>query len=272
METINYPKSFAQRCKELYPYKERLQELIEQGSPLVQQFLEGHFLIEIDEDDILSIRSISDSIQQKWIIAKQKKELYDECRKIIVEAREKQEGTKDAVPSPADLNRINKIVGLYNPQQTLNVGFVGYCSPTEFDENRAVELINRAFDQVKKDYPTVKKFNLVSGVVNGGTIRLAYKIAEERGWELWGVACKKAENLLWYPRLKRNNIQIIGSEWGEESIYFTDNVDIIVRVGGGPQSAYECYLLKQTRKRTYEFELDPVKESELLSRRLFERL
>lgn len=151
-------------------------------------------------------------------------------------------------------------------KRILNVGFVGYCPPSKFDENKAKLLIKSAFDEILNDYPNVSTFNLISGVSNVGTLKLAYEEAERRKWNLLGAACKKVAELEWYPSLRNEDVILIGETWGDESKVFTDLLDIIVRIGGGPISLEECRRVREAGKPTYEFNLERINEEPLLER------
>jgi hypothetical protein len=48
---------------------------------------------------------------------------------------------------------------------------------------------------------------------------------------------------------------IIGENWGDESSAFLDEIDVIVRIGGGKQSLTEVQTFKDKGGKTYEREL-----------------
>src|SRR3989338_8138687 len=119
----------------------------------------------------------------------------------------------------------------------LRLGVVGYCPPTKFDERKALKLLQEAYNQVAKDFPTYEII-VVSGLTNVGTIKLAYEEAKRKGWKTAGVACKKAFN---YKNLFQTDEKpvIVGENWGDESESFVNSIDALIRIGGGSQSLQE---------------------------------
>lgn len=152
-----------------------------------------------------------------------------------------------------------------NENDELNIGFVGYCPPTEYDEKEAEKLIKVAFDNIEIDFTNCNKYKFISGVTNVGTLKQAYQEAARRGWELYGVACKKAKDFEWFPDLDEENVELVGENWGDESDKFVSKLDIIVRVGGGEQSINECTRMIEQGKVTYEYELDKKLDEDGLS-------
>ena len=139
----------------------------------------------------------------------------------------------------------------------LRLGVVGYCSPTKFDETKALSYIKEAFDEVGysfKDY----QITIVSGLTNDGILRLAYEEARGRGWKTAGVACEKAYEFRdnWFP--VDEDPVIIGKNWGDESEVFLNSIDALVRIGGGIQSLDEATRMKNRNKPVYEFELEKL--------------
>lgn len=133
----------------------------------------------------------------------------------------------------------------------LRIGVVGYSGQT-FDTNAAKRLLWRGIGRAITDHPNVKKVEIVSGLTNLGVPALAYEIAQENNWTTVGIACDLAKNYECFPVDRE---VIVGTQWGDESATFIDNVDVIVRVGGGKQSHQEVATLKANRGNTYEYEL-----------------
>lgn len=131
----------------------------------------------------------------------------------------------------------------------LRIGVVGY-STTDFDETRAANLINKAFDRVTNEHsgdPCV-----VSGLSDKGIPKLAYNEADNRSWKTAGVACNKIENYEEYPVDERT---IVGSEWGDESEEFLSQIDVLIRVGGGTQAITEAKKASNKNIELYEYNL-----------------
>lgn len=132
----------------------------------------------------------------------------------------------------------------------LRIGVVGY-STQEFNQDDAKIFIESAFDGIQEKYPNYKMI-VVSGLTNLGIPALAYAEAVKRGWKTIGIACKKAVE---YDLFPVDSKIIIGDEWGQESETFLNNIDVLVRVGGGKQSLKETSAFKSIGKPVIEFEL-----------------
>lgn len=137
----------------------------------------------------------------------------------------------------------------------LKLGVVGYCPPTKFDENKARDLINDAYDKVTKDFPDYE-VTIVAGITNVGVLKLAYEEAKRRNWRTAGVGCKKAYDFEWFPVDEKPII--IGENWGDESPTFIKSIDALVRIGSEPQSLEETRKIKSLGKPVYEYELEKL--------------
>lgn len=142
----------------------------------------------------------------------------------------------------------------------IRVGLVGY-SAGKFDENRAARLIELAFDAIDKFFPNNKAFALVSGLTNVGIPALGYKEAVRRDWKTVGIACARAKEYECFPV---DEEFIVGEEWGDESDTFLENIDCLVRIGGGEQANYEAHRFKQMYADGFciEFELERFNDEE----------
>ena len=129
----------------------------------------------------------------------------------------------------------------------MKIGIVGY-SALKFDTNVARDLINKGLDHFKANENDI----LVSGLTALGIPLLAYEEAVKRGMQTYGVACKEAEECEQFPvDLKA----LIGENWGDESNYFLNLIDVLVKIGGGPQSEKEFALFTGPK---IEYELDSI--------------
>lgn len=145
----------------------------------------------------------------------------------------------------------------------LRLGIVGYCPPSKFDEQKALEYIVDAFNKVTADF-SEHLITIVAGVTNVGVLKLAYEEAKRRSWKTAGVGCKKAYDFEWFPTDEEPII--VGENWGDESrtfVYGTGipghphekGLDALVRVGSGTQALKESILVREMGKPTYEYEL-----------------
>lgn len=140
-------------------------------------------------------------------------------------------------------------------KKDLFFGVIGY-STQKFDRVEAKEMIVSAFDKLEKQY---KNHNMycVSGWSDLGIPGLAYEEASRRGWKTVGIAPEKVKDYKLYPV----NIQIcVGSEWGDESNVFLDNINVLIKIGGGKQLNKEKNKAKQKGIEILEYDLKTISE------------
>jgi len=130
-----------------------------------------------------------------------------------------------------------------------NVGVVGYSS-SNFDVELATKFLTEEFDKLFWKYAHF--VNIVSGYTNLGVPGIAYKISEFYDFKTTGIACKRATEYDLYPV---DSFKLVGNEWGEESETFLSSIDMLIRVGGGKQSLYECKLAKERNLIVVEYDL-----------------
>lgn len=142
-----------------------------------------------------------------------------------------------------------------------NLGVVGYCPPSCFDEDEARRMVREGFDKFAAQHPDLE-INIVSGLTNVGVLKIAYEEATKRGWKTTGIACEKAQNYELFPVDEQ---EIVGKNWGDESARFVEIIDGILRVGGGIQSKKEVNAVIEKGGDVIEYELaliqDVVKNS-----------
>ena len=143
----------------------------------------------------------------------------------------------------------------------LRVGVVGY-SGQKFDENKAKAYLHAAFEKIHQQYPH-SIIVVVSGLTDIGIPALAYREAKSRGWLTAGIACSKAENKEKYTCYDVNYKEIVGSNWGDESGAFLNSIDILVRVGGGPQTKNETNIFKAMLREREKIFVQELGEDEL---------
>lgn len=131
---------------------------------------------------------------------------------------------------------------------SIKIGVVGY-SAQKFDEGAARTALNNLFDAASSGRHDV---TVVSGLTDLGIPAVAYRIAQERGWQTAGVACAKAQDYECFPVDEQT---IVGDNWGDESETFLATCDVLIRIGGGKQSLAEVAQFKETGRPVYEFDL-----------------
>lgn len=132
---------------------------------------------------------------------------------------------------------------------SLNIGVVGY-SDSDFNTSKAVVQLEKAFDEVVEDHSGTPR--IVSGLTALDIPKLAYQEADSRGWGTVGIACEKAFDFDLYPVDEQ---VIVGDEWGDESPRFLEEIDVLIRVGGGDQAHEECSEAKNRGIPTYEYKI-----------------
>ena len=142
----------------------------------------------------------------------------------------------------------------------IRIGVVGY-SGKKFNQIVAKALMEIVLDLVE-EYHKDKEYMLVSGLTDLGIPAIAYRSAKKRKWKTMGIACEKAEEYDLYPVDEKI---IEGKDWGDESVTFLDNIDVLVRIGGGEQSMDEVEKAKKKNITVYEYDLPEIKEKKASS-------
>ena len=123
----------------------------------------------------------------------------------------------------------------------MKIGIVGF-SRSRFDKKMAILKLRNILEQLidQQDHSTIE---IVSGYTNMGVPRIAYRLADDMGLTTVGFSAKQALNVRCgvYPVKK---VILEGERFGDESKKFIDYIDILVRIGGGPQSRKEVELFK----------------------------
>ena len=128
----------------------------------------------------------------------------------------------------------------------MKIGFIGY-SDTKFNINKANEIINKIKDYISLDD------EIVSGATLYGIPKLVYETLKDN--KTIGIMCKDGYN---YPLYPCDVIYAIGNNWGDESEFLIDYIDVLIKIGGGKQSIKELQMAKNKGIPTYEFELEPI--------------
>ncbi len=133
----------------------------------------------------------------------------------------------------------------------VNVGVVGYCPPTKFDEIEARRMIRDAYEKIKKEFKG-HEIVIVSGLTNVGVIKIAYEETIPQGWRTVGIACERALEHEIYPV---DDHILVGKNWGDESPTFVAAIQAIIRIGTGKQSIMETELVKSRGLPAFEYDL-----------------
>jgi len=144
-----------------------------------------------------------------------------------------------------------------NEEDILYIGVVGY-SGQKFDEAEAREIIEEAFDDIEDEYVEngdYEKITVVSGLTNLGIPKIAYEIADDRGYDTMGIAPEEADE---YELYNVDEIIYEGENFGDESQVFIDTIDVFLKVGGGDQSQQELELAEAEDMSILEFDLEAL--------------
>lgn len=133
----------------------------------------------------------------------------------------------------------------------MKIGVIGY-SAQKFDEQEALEILRSFFSTL----PTESE--IVVGYTDLGIPGLAVKVAREFGFKVRAVANQKDLQ----PKYANNHpdvdVLVTDDEWVEredESPWFVDYVDKILRIGGGNQSKNEQAIAGARGKEVIYHEL-----------------
>ena len=137
----------------------------------------------------------------------------------------------------------------------LYVGVVGY-STQQFDEQDAREILEEAFDDIEDQYVETGEYEeiaIVSGLTNMGIPKIAYQIADSRGYITVGVAPEEAND---YELYSVDEIVYEGDSFGDESEILIDMIDVLIKVGGGDQSQKELEMAEEEKLSVLDFDLE----------------
>jgi len=135
---------------------------------------------------------------------------------------------------------------------SIKIGVVGY-SATDFSEEKARSLIKEGIQKIRSQHSGEPV--IVSGLTYLGIPKLAYDFAENNHYSTWGIACEKAED---FDQYDVDTKIITGTGWGDESEQFLNEIDILLRIGGGDQVYQETKQAKNKSVPVYEYELESL--------------
>ena len=133
------------------------------------------------------------------------------------------------------------------------IGVVGYSDDKIFNHDIAKALLAIVFDIIDKEYRDIE---IVSGLTNMGVPKLAYEMADKRGWKTVGLSAKEAKE---YDCYDVDEEIIVGEKFGSESVEFINYINCLIRIGGGEQSMKETEMAKEKDIPVYEYDLPEKK-------------
>ena len=127
----------------------------------------------------------------------------------------------------------------------MKIGVVGF-SRSQFDKKMAILKLRNILEilTLGKDATNIE---IISGYTNMGVPRIAYRLADDMGLKTVGFSAKQALRVRAgvYPV---KEVILVGERFGDESQKFIEYIDVLVRIGGGPQSRKEVALFKMLHK------------------------
>jgi hypothetical protein len=130
-------------------------------------------------------------------------------------------------------------------EKTFKIGIVGF-SRNQFNKQEAAKKLEQMLLKVIENRP-IEEVALVSGYTSSGVPKLAYILADRLGLHTVGFSSKRALTVKSgvYPV---SEVILIGEKFGDESQAFVEYINVLIRIGGGPQSRHEVELFKHLHK------------------------
>lgn len=124
----------------------------------------------------------------------------------------------------------------------LKIGIVGF-SRNAFDKKAAQLKLQHILEQLTAEQ-AAQNFEIVNGYTASGVPQIAYHLADTMGIPTVGFSAKQALRVKsgLHPVQK---VMLVGERFGDESNAFIDYIDVLIRIGGGPQSRHEVELFKK---------------------------
>lgn len=126
--------------------------------------------------------------------------------------------------------------------EIFKIGIIGSLKPN-FDIEDAKEKITESIELILKYHPN-KNYKIVSVMTNEGIPKHAYDIGKDiYKFNTVGYASK----MIYQGKYGVYNVdekQIVGEKYGDECDFLINNVDCLIRIGGGYQSNFEVEQFK----------------------------
>jgi hypothetical protein len=126
--------------------------------------------------------------------------------------------------------------------EIFKIGIIGSLKPN-FDIEDAKEKIVESIELVLNYHPD-KKYKIVSVMTNDGIPKHAYDIGKDKyKFDTVGYASKMIYQGKYgvYPVDEQ---EIVGEKYGDECDFLINNIDCLIRIGGGYQSNFEVEQFK----------------------------
>lgn len=149
------------------------------------------------------------------------------------------------------MNRIDQIL---DDEDNLYVGVIGYSS-LQFNEDNAKMFLRGALRNVADNWLSedgYKNIIVVSGHTNLGMPKVAYEVANELRYRTIGLTANEGKD---YDFSIVDEIIWSGEKFGDESEDFIDIIDVLIKIGGGPQSEKEFDMAKKDGVPVMEFDV-----------------
>lgn len=133
--------------------------------------------------------------------------------------------------------------------KTIKVGVVSFSDEKYIESEDQVKAY---FRQGIMDLGLQHNNNIeiVSGLTNMGVPKLAYEEAKRIGYKTTGITALEAKE---YPCYPVDETIYVGTKFGDESPFFLQYCDYLIKIGGGPQSIKEY---KSFDKKKVDYDLN----------------
>lgn len=134
--------------------------------------------------------------------------------------------------------------------EIFKIGIIGSLKPN-FDVEDAKEKIIESIDLILKYHPN-KNYQVISVMTNEGIPKHAYDIAREK-YKFLTVGY--ASEMIYqgkYGVYPVDEKKIVGEKYGDECQYLINNINCLIRIGGGYQSNYEVEEFKNLLLTKYD--------------------
>ncbi len=131
--------------------------------------------------------------------------------------------------------------------ETVRVGVVGFSDDALIESPEVVKAYLR---QGIKDLDLDgKRLEIVSGTTNMGVPKICYEEAKKLGYKTIGITAEEGRE---YDLFPVDGAFWIGKKFGDETEFFLEYIDCLIKIGGGKQSIKE---FKKCAKPKVEYDL-----------------
>lgn len=121
----------------------------------------------------------------------------------------------------------------------MKIGFIGYSDESKFDIDEGKDAVKNAFSFLRNKFGSLHDIVVVSGGTDMGIPKLVYEFADENSLKTIAVIPKEAFQYQMFPC---DEFIVEGENFGDESEALIEEIDFLVKIGGGKQSQKELEI------------------------------